>query len=92
MDGDLPFLNPGALLLWLAQDGVPPFSALTFDTVHQAARPHEFGGEQAQAKENRKHARAWSDQHRHTCQQQGKSGNNEEDSADLLDRAEDHQR
>ena len=91
MDGELPFLSPGALLLWLAHDGVFPFSALTFDAVHQAARPDKFGCEQAQAKENREDTRPRRDEHHHTCQQQGKPSNHEEDSADLFDRAEDHQ-
>src|SRR6266481_173118 len=43
----LRILTPTALLLWRAHHGVLPLTALTFDTVHQAARPNKFGGKQA---------------------------------------------
>jgi hypothetical protein len=85
-----PFLEIEGLFPRLSHYGVSPFSALTLDAVHKAASPDEFCGEQAQAKQNHDQPRPRSDEHRHACQQQGKSSDNEEDSADLLNRAEDH--
>src|SRR5260370_41762453 len=65
-------------------------SAFPFETIHQAARPDKFGGQQTQPKKNHQQSRSGSDEHNATCQQQGESSDDEENSADLLDRAENH--
>jgi hypothetical protein len=78
------------LFLWLAPDRVFPFPAFSFDAVHEAARPYKFSCKQAQAKENCNQTGPGGHKHHQTCQQQGKSSDNEENSADLLNGTEDH--
>ena len=60
------------------------------DAVHQAARPNKFRGQQTEPEENHQHAWPGRDKHYDAYQQQGKTSDDEEDSADLLNRAEDH--
>ena len=60
------------------------------DAVHQAARPNEFRGQQAEPEKNHQHSRSGRDKHHDAYQQQGETSDDEEDSADLLNRAEDH--
>ena len=65
-------------------------SAFVSDAVHQPVRPHKFCRKQTQPDKNREQARSRRDQHDYACQQQGKSGDDEEHAADLLDGAKDH--
>jgi hypothetical protein len=90
--------NPRAPLFWPAgtaslffgdRKAVNQTSAFVLDALHQAARPNKFSGQQAQSEKNHQHSRPGSNQHNATNQEQGKSSNDEEDAADLLDRAED---
>src|SRR5258708_7917743 len=78
------------LLLSLAQDEVLQAPAFVLDALHQTARPDKFSGQQTRPEKNHPHSRRASGQHNATCQEQGGSSHDEEDPADLLDRAEDH--
>src|SRR5260370_24597673 len=64
--------------------------ALVLDAVHQTARPNKFSGQQTKPEKNHEHSRPSSYQHNATSQKQGESSNDEEDPAELLDRAERH--
>src|SRR5229473_6537160 len=65
-------------------------SAFVSDAVHQPPRPHKFCRKQTQSDKNREQAGSRRDQHDDACQQQGKSGDDEEHAADLFDGAKDH--
>jgi len=66
-------------------------TAFVLDAFNQAARPNKFRRQQGEPEKNHQYSRPGSGQHNATCQQQGESSNNEEDPADLLDSAENHQ-
>src|SRR5579859_3937021 len=59
--------------------------AFALDAIHQAARPHEFRGEQAQAEENGEPTRARSDNHDCADEQESETGNDAEGAANLVE-------
>ena len=72
-------------------DGMTNALTFAFDAIHQAPSPDEFGGEQAEPEKDDNHSGARSDEHDDASQEQCESSDDEEDPADLLDRAEDHE-
>src|SRR5260370_29365542 len=78
------------LLLLRTQHSFLKAQALALHPVHQAARPDKFCREQTHPEKNHQHAGAGSNEHNHTGQEQGETSDDEENSAYLLNRAEDH--
>jgi len=76
----------------LAQHGV--FDAATFvlDTIHEAASPDKFRGEQAQAKKNGEPPRAWRDKHDDAYEKQSESGDDAKAATNLVERGLEHNR
>ena len=64
-------------------------STFMFEAFHQSACPNKFRSEQSESKKNHQHSRSRSDQHDDASKKQSEPGNDKENAADLLDRAED---
>ncbi len=60
----------------LAKNGVLDTATFVFDAVHEAPRPDEFGGEQAQAEKNSEPAGTGRDEHDHANEKKAKAAAN----------------
>src|SRR5882672_689166 len=74
-----------------AREAIRQASAFVFEAIHQPSRPHKFRGEQTQAEKNHHDSGPRGDQHDATGQKQGKSSDDEKDSANLLNCTKDHE-